>query len=119
MVVQFLKEKNCEYICAPYEADFQLVFMEKQGKIQAILTEDGDLFVLGGSTLIMNLDLKATDDEGNRKPMCAIVRRAAVMAQPLFAGWSSDDVWLELGDAAEPGRSRRRRTTMLAITTSG
>ena len=92
MVVQFLKEKNCEYICAPYEADFQLVFMEKQGKIQAILTEDGDLFVLGGSTLIMNLDLKATDDEGNRKPMCAIVRRVAVMAQPLFAGWSSDDV---------------------------
>ena len=35
------------FIVAPYEADAQMVYLEKTGKVDAIFTEDSDLLVFG------------------------------------------------------------------------
>ena len=92
MAVQFLTEKKVECVCAPFEADFQLVYMEQRGLIQAIMTEDGDIPVLGGKVVIMNLDLNNVNDNGQKQPMCSVVRRATFLSSPLFLGWSPDDL---------------------------
>lgn len=36
---------------APYEADAQLAFLEREGLIDAIITEDSDLLVFGCKTV--------------------------------------------------------------------
>lgn len=93
IAVQFLRENDVECVCAPFEADFQLVYMEQKGLIDGILSEDGDLYVFGAKTLLMNLDLSyVNDDTKMNEPMCAIVRRATIMTQQPFSGWSDDDV---------------------------
>ncbi|KAG5518137.1 hypothetical protein PMAC_003323 [Pneumocystis sp. 'macacae'] len=51
-----LKRENIDYIVAPYEADAQLAYLEKQGKIDAILTEDSDLLVFGCKCILLKLD---------------------------------------------------------------
>lgn len=39
------------YVVAPYEADAQLIFLERSGLVQGIITEDSDLLVFGGKTV--------------------------------------------------------------------
>jgi exonuclease-1 len=41
---------------APYEADAQLAYLMKSGKITAVITEDSDLIVFGCKTIIFKLD---------------------------------------------------------------
>ena len=55
-VVRELRKANVQYIIAPYEADAQLVYLERQGIIDAILSEDSDLLVFGAKHLITKLD---------------------------------------------------------------
>ena len=55
-VVRGLRRANVQYIIAPYEADAQLVYLERQGIIDAILSEDSDLLVFGAKHLITKLD---------------------------------------------------------------
>lgn len=66
MVIKMLKRLQIPYVVAPYEADPQLVYLEKRGKIDAILSEDSDLLIFGAKTLITKLD-----NEGN----CIEIRR--------------------------------------------
>ena len=42
-----LRAENVEYIVAPYEADAQLCFLEREGIVDGIITEDSDLLVFG------------------------------------------------------------------------
>lgn len=51
-----MKRENVDYIVAPYEADAQLAYLEKQGIIDAILTEDSDLLVFGCKCILLKLD---------------------------------------------------------------
>ncbi len=44
---QELKREGVNYVVAPYEADAQLAYMEKEGIIDGIITEDSDLLVFG------------------------------------------------------------------------
>ena len=46
-----------KYICAPFEADWQLAMMCKQGFIQGVISEDSDMIVLGISKVVMGLNL--------------------------------------------------------------
>jgi exonuclease 1 len=58
MAYQFiiaLRKENVSYVVAPYEADAQLAYLEKQGIIQAIVTEDSDLLVFGCKTLLLKM----------------------------------------------------------------
>jgi exonuclease-1 len=44
---QALKAEQVPYIVAPYEADAQLAYLEKEGIVDGIITEDSDLLVFG------------------------------------------------------------------------
>lgn len=48
------------YIVAPYEADAQLVFLERVGLVQGILTEDSDLLVFGCRNTLYKLDTSSS-----------------------------------------------------------
>lgn len=41
---------------APYEADAQMCFLEQQGLVDGIITEDSDLIVFGCQTVLFKLD---------------------------------------------------------------
>ena len=49
------------HCCAPVEADWQLVQVEKQGMCDAILTDDFDIHVLGGQLVTSRLVCQGRD----------------------------------------------------------
>jgi exonuclease-1 len=51
-----LKKENVKYIVAPYEADAQLAYLMKSGKVTAVITEDSDMIVFECKTIIFKLD---------------------------------------------------------------
>lgn len=51
-----LDRKHVKYVVAPYEADPQMVFLEKVGLVDGILSEDSDLLVFGCNKLITKLN---------------------------------------------------------------
>ena len=61
-----LKKIEVAYVVAPYEADAQMVYMEKQGIIDGILSEDSDLLVFGAKRLLTKLDQFGDCIEVNR-----------------------------------------------------
>ena len=46
-LIRELRSRSIDYIVAPYEADAQLAFLDKENLVDAIITEDSDLFVFG------------------------------------------------------------------------
>ena len=56
LLIDELKRQDIQYVVAPYEADVQLVYLEKKGIIQGILSEDSDLLVFGAKRLLTKLD---------------------------------------------------------------
>ncbi|CAG8186160.1 unnamed protein product [Penicillium nalgiovense] len=65
-LIEELKQMNVQYVVAPYEADAQLVYLEQQGDIQGIISEDSDLLVFGAKRLISKLDQHGDCIEINR-----------------------------------------------------
>lgn len=54
--MQALRAENVSYVVAPYEADAQLAYLEKQGIVNGIITEDSDLLVFGCRNVLFKLD---------------------------------------------------------------
>ncbi|KAK0725323.1 hypothetical protein B0H67DRAFT_641765 [Lasiosphaeris hirsuta] len=71
-VIEELKKENVPYIVAPYEADAQLVYLERQGLINGIVSEDSDLLVFGAKRLLTKMDKHGQCIEINRKDFCAV-----------------------------------------------
>ena len=46
-LIKLLRAERIPYVVAPYEADAQLAFLEREGIIDGIITEDSDLLVFG------------------------------------------------------------------------
>lgn len=42
-----LRAEGIQFVVAPYEADSQLAYMQQQGDIDCVVTEDSDLLVFG------------------------------------------------------------------------
>lgn len=61
-----------KYVVAPYEADPQMVYMEKIGLVDGILSEDSDLLVFGCRILITKLKDNGTCVEINRDNFCKL-----------------------------------------------
>ncbi|CAK9435336.1 uncharacterized protein LODBEIA_P56990 [Lodderomyces beijingensis] len=83
-----LDKMNISYVVAPYEADPQMVYLEKTGIVDGILSEDSDLLVFGCRKLITKL----RDDAS-----CVEIDRAnfnKVKAVPFLGSLSSDQVRL-------------------------
>ncbi|VVT56636.1 uncharacterized protein SAPINGB_P005189 [Magnusiomyces paraingens] len=55
-VIEILRRESIQYVVAPYEADAQLVYLEKIGIISAIISEDSDLLVFGARVLLTKMD---------------------------------------------------------------
>jgi 5'-3' exonuclease len=59
LIVDWLlsQEPKVSAVCAPFEAEWQLVFLEKRGVIDGIMTEDGDAIALGGKNVLVDTNL--------------------------------------------------------------
>lgn len=55
-LIDELRKTGVQYIVAPYEADAQMVYLERKGIIDGILSEDSDLLVFGAKCLLTKLD---------------------------------------------------------------
>lgn len=79
-----LKKAKIDYVVAPYEADAQMVYLEKRGLIQAILSEDSDLLVFGARCLLTKLD---------QYGHCIMINRADFTAcrDISLVGWTDAD----------------------------
>ncbi|KFX91590.1 hypothetical protein V490_05818 [Pseudogymnoascus sp. VKM F-3557] len=55
-LIDELNKEGVQYIVAPYEADAQMVYLERKGVIDGILSEDSDLLVFGAKCLLTKLD---------------------------------------------------------------
>ena len=51
-----LDARKVKYVVAPYEADPQMVYLEKIGAVDGILSEDSDLLIFGCQRLITKLN---------------------------------------------------------------
>ncbi|KAJ5372500.1 XPG/RAD2 endonuclease [Penicillium concentricum] len=70
-LIEELKQMNVQYVVAPYEADAQLVYLEQQGDIHGIISEDSDLLVFGAKRLLSKLDQHGECIEINRADFTA------------------------------------------------
>ncbi|KXJ90172.1 hypothetical protein Micbo1qcDRAFT_189266 [Microdochium bolleyi] len=71
-LIEELKKAGTPYVVAPYEADAQMVYLEKHGHVSGILSEDSDLLVFGAKRLLTKLDQYGHCIEINRKDFCAV-----------------------------------------------
>lgn len=55
-IIDYCKVNRIKYIVAPFEADSQLVYLEKKGIIDGIVSEDSDLLVFGCRRLVTKLN---------------------------------------------------------------
>nr|GAT59266.1 exodeoxyribonuclease 1 [Mycena chlorophos] len=55
-LIKALQAEGISYIVAPYEADAQLAYLEAQGIISGIITEDSDLLVFGCRNVLYKMD---------------------------------------------------------------
>ena len=51
-----MKDDSIAFVCAPFEAEQQLVKLEKDGKSDAVISMDGDCLVLGHKKIMHNMD---------------------------------------------------------------
>lgn len=66
LLIEELKKCKIQYVVAPYEADAQLVYLEKKGIINGIISEDSDMLVFGAKRLLSKLDQYGECVELNR-----------------------------------------------------
>lgn len=55
-IIDYCKTNKIQYIVAPFEADAQMVYLEKQNLIHGILSEDSDLLIFGCRKLITKMN---------------------------------------------------------------
>ncbi|QLL30832.1 hypothetical protein HG536_0A06470 [Torulaspora globosa] len=55
-IIDYCKVNRIQYIVAPFEADAQMVYLEKQRIIHGIISEDSDLLIFGCKRLITKLN---------------------------------------------------------------
>ncbi|KAF4549837.1 XPG N-terminal domain-containing protein 1 [Elsinoe fawcettii] len=93
MARQFMDELDkmkVDFIVAPYEADAQLVYLEKKGIINGIISEDSDMLVFGAKSLLTKLDQYGECVAIHRKDFTAC-REAS------FLGWSDSEFrWMSI-----------------------
>ncbi|KAG8700522.1 Rad2 nuclease [Ceratobasidium sp. 395] len=89
-LIKALRAEGISYVVAPYEADAQLAYLEREGIVDGIVTEDSDLVVFGCKNILFKLG-----PDGS----CVQVRRddlAGVKDFNLF-GWGDQELrWMAM-----------------------
>ncbi|KAJ3344055.1 Rad2 nuclease [Gonapodya sp. JEL0774] len=62
-VIKELRRHQIDYVVAPFEADAQLCYLEREGIVAGVLTEDSDLIVFGCKRVLCKLDKDGRVDE--------------------------------------------------------
>lgn len=83
-LIDELKQLQVPYVVAPYEADAQMVYLERQGLVSGIISEDSDLLVFGCKRLLTKLDQYGNCIEVNRRDFCAV-------REISLTGWTEAD----------------------------
>jgi exonuclease-1 len=83
-LIDDLKKVGVQYVVAPYEADAQMVYLERKGIIDGILSEDSDLLVFGAKCLLTKLDQYGNCIEINKKDFSAC-------REITLTGWSDTE----------------------------
>ena len=84
VALAYLRERGIAVVGSPYEADFQLVELEKSGETHFTISPDSDLFTLGSNYLVM--------DYSPGKGGFHIVRTQARLKTELGGGrWTDND----------------------------
>lgn len=83
-LIEELKRLDVAYVVAPYEADSQLAYLEKQGIINGVISEDSDLLVFGVNCLLTKLDQYGE---------CIMIQRADFTAcrEVSLVGWTDTE----------------------------
>jgi exonuclease 1 len=71
-LIDELKLHNIQYVVAPYEADAQMAYLERNGIVQGVISEDSDLLVFGVKRLITKLDQYGECIEINRRDFASL-----------------------------------------------
>ncbi|VBB81822.1 Putative exodeoxyribonuclease [Podospora comata] len=71
-LIEELKKAGVPYLVAPYEADAQLVYLEREGVISGIVSEDSDMLVFGAKRLLTKMDQHGQCVEIQRKDFCLV-----------------------------------------------
>ncbi|KAL7422078.1 hypothetical protein Q5752_002721 [Cryptotrichosporon argae] len=71
-LIKALRAEKVEYIVAPYEADAQLCYLEREGYVDGIITEDSDLLVFGCKQVIFKLEKDGSCVSIDRKKLASI-----------------------------------------------
>lgn len=82
-LIEELKKEGIPYVVAPYEADAQLVYLERHGYTSGIISEDSDLLVFGAKRLLTKMDQHGQCIEINRRDFCAV-------REISLTGWTDD-----------------------------
>lgn len=83
-LIEELKQLDVPYVVAPYEADSQLAYLEKNGIISGVISEDSDMLVFGVKCLLTKLDQHGE---------CIMINRADFTAcrEISLVGWSDHE----------------------------
>ncbi|KAG0662576.1 Rad2 nuclease [Maudiozyma exigua] len=57
-IMEYCQSEDIDFIVAPFEADSQMVYLEKQNLVDGIISEDSDLLIFGCKNLITKLNDK-------------------------------------------------------------
>ena len=61
MVIDWCESKSIGYLCTPSKAEPQLIQLEQEGSIDAILSTDSDLVIFGAKNLLAELDFNTME----------------------------------------------------------
>ena len=86
-IKKWMDDEGIPYIQAPCEAEQQLVMLEKQGLIDAIISEDGDNLILGAKTVVTRISWKNWQGQ-----CCCIYNSDSIWQRPCagdgkWVGW--------------------------------
>lgn len=62
-LIQELHKHGIEFVVAPFEADAQMAWLDRTGKVAAVVTEDSDLLLFGCKRVLFKLDKDGFTDE--------------------------------------------------------
>ena len=74
-----------DVVCAPFKADWEFIEAQRAGLIDIIISDDGDLFAIGGDNIVSELDYHTG--------ACCLYKRAEVLARPCMSnGMYADEL---------------------------
>lgn len=63
LLIRELCKHNIEFVVAPFEADAQMAWLNRNSKVAAVITEDSDLLLFGCQRVLYKLDKEGFADE--------------------------------------------------------